>query len=330
MVVFELTAADVARVRFAVSPVAEVVHTARVLANRSVHGHHRRWLATNASTIRELLQEKELGFLFRVIRGPAAPDFLSPRPKGSLGAIEDELAKIRETEDSLARDDIRSALAGQPGGERLERELGRRGVASTLADQLELLWQQLVRPAWPQMHAVLERDIARRAFRAADTGLQGAFHDLQRTVTLTPSALVVSGSQPQVVVPSTGRGILCIPSVFVRPHAESRWHPQREPLLFYPARGAGLLWHAHASRPGRAAATANLLGATRAEVLRAVAGPATTTTLARQLGRSAGSISEHLTVLHESGLVSRSRSGRRVLYRQTPLGRSLADGATCD
>jgi hypothetical protein len=37
-----------------------------------------------------------------------------------------------------------------------------------------------------------------------------------------------------------------------------------------------------------------------------------------------GAIGDHLSVLLRSGLVDRSRAGRSVLYRRTPLGHALA------
>ncbi len=47
--------------------------------------------------------------------------------------------------------------------------------------------------------------------------------------------------------------------------------------------------------------------------------PLSTTQFARELGQSPASVNEHLSVLRDSGLVTSRRSGRSVLYRQTPL-----------
>jgi DNA-binding HxlR family transcriptional regulator len=38
-------------------------------------------------------------------------------------------------------------------------------------------------------------------------------------------------------------------------------------------------------------------------------------------------VSEHLTVLHHTGLITRRRHRHTVIYQQTPLGTELADGA---
>jgi DNA-binding transcriptional ArsR family regulator len=52
-----------------------------------------------------------------------------------------------------------------------------------------------------------------------------------------------------------------------------------------------------------------------------------TTQVARDLGLSAASVSEHLSVLRRSGLVSARRSGRSVLYQRTLLGTELLGAA---
>lgn len=53
----------------------------------------------------------------------------------------------------------------------------------------------------------------------------------------------------------------------------------------------------------------------RALLDRLAAGPADVTTLTRRRGLSMSSISQHLSVLREAGLVAESREGRRRRYR---------------
>lgn len=93
--------------------------------------------------------------------------------------------------------------------------------------------------------------------------------------------------------------------------------------LVYPARGAGAL---RRPTPGTAAdqtVLADLVGATRAQLLIAVATPGSTTQLALSLGHSPGAVGDHLAVLLRAGLIVRSRPGRSVLYRRTPTGDAL-------
>jgi hypothetical protein len=89
--------------------------------------------------------------------------------------------------------------------------------------------------------------------------------------------------------------------------------PPRAHGLTYPAQGVAALWESETSAPGDLGV---LLGGGRANVLRALAGPATTSQLVAQLGMLGG-VGGPLAMLRRMGLVSRTRSGRNVLYRRT-------------
>jgi DNA-binding transcriptional ArsR family regulator len=71
----------------------------------------------------------------------------------------------------------------------------------------------------------------------------------------------------------------------------------------------------------------DLLGAARARLLTALRSPATTTALAVRFGVTPSAVSQHLAVLHRTGLADRERSGRRVLYQASELGLALLDRA---
>ena len=72
---------------------------------------------------------------------------------------------------------------------------------------------------------------------------------------------------------------------------------------------------------------AELLGHTRASVLKLVFKERTTTELARELGVSAATVSGHTKALRAAGLIVTARSGQAVLHSVTPLGGRLLDGA---
>ena len=125
----------------------------------------------------------------------------------------------------------------------------------------------------------------------------------------------------EVTADLAGRGLLFVPSAFTWPRPAVSVEPPWQPFLVYPARGIGALWE-----PGRAAppaALAALLGARRATVLRALQAPRSTTELAAALDLSPGSVSQHLSVLREAGLVHGHRVGRSVLYVRSPTGESI-------
>ncbi|MFJ9867026.1 ArsR/SmtB family transcription factor [Streptomyces sp. NPDC101165] len=118
-----------------------------------------------------------------------------------------------------------------------------------------------------------------------------------------------------------GRGVTFTPSLFCD-HAVTVVDLELPPRIWYPARGLATVWHTGASAPP--AALADLLGRTRARVLALLAEPASTTGLARRLGVSTGTVSQHLGVLHRAGLVTRARHGHQVLYLRSPLGDQLS------
>jgi DNA-binding transcriptional ArsR family regulator len=93
-----------------------------------------------------------------------------------------------------------------------------------------------------------------------------------------------------------------------------------QPRLIYPARGSGLVWEPLRPPPQTLAA---LIGPRRASVLALLETPCSTTRLAHRLDVCAGSVSQHLAVLHDAGLIERHRVGRVVLYRRSAAGNLL-------
>ena len=79
-----------------------------------------------------------------------------------------------------------------------------------------------------------------------------------------------------------------------------------------------------AAAPTDATALASLLGAPRARLLDLLAEPLPTVEIARRLAVTPSAVSPHLQVLHATGLITRARDGRYVLYRRSPLGDQLA------
>ena len=89
--------------------------------------------------------------------------------------------------------------------------------------------------------------------------------------------------------------------------------------LVYPARGVAAPLDEQA-----AGALERLIGRSRTVLLRALDGPASTTQLVAAHGMALGAVGDHLAVLRDTGLVTRIRSGRSVLYQRTALGDALA------
>ncbi|WP_326558349.1 ArsR/SmtB family transcription factor [Micromonospora sp. NBC_01796] len=330
MLAIEIGPVDVAHTRYAISPLGEAMNALRLAAGKQPAGPLRPWAERIAPRYERLLAETPavgaLTTLFR--RGAYNADFIHPPPSGTGDDFADELATVRATPLRQVRTEIARNLVGMRTPPRhVQQILSAPDVLTRLADAIEATWHALVEPDWPRLRTVLERDLVHRAGHLAMYGWASALSDLD------PRVRWRSEGADGVIEVRTGprndwerhrldgKGLLLMPTVFgtLISYVEPPW-PY---ALVYPARGVANLLGPPPPQGG-AVALARLVGPHRAQVLRALAVPATTTQLVRQLGLSLGAVGGHLAVLRESGLVTRTRTGRSVRYERTPLGGTLA------
>ncbi|MET9143002.1 DUF5937 family protein [Streptomyces sp. NPDC004042] len=313
---------DLLRCRFALSPLWETQEAVRTLGRPDRLGYHPHWLRSIGEAARGL----DLALLRLVMpRRGHSPDFLGPPPLGPAATFEEEIAAVRAADPVAAREDLARSLADTPGA---PRSPGGRALLADparavreLADLLEAAWHVLVEPEWPRLRALLEADIAFHSRRLAEVGLEALLPELDRRLSWDGRTLTVDwhGEYGRDL---GGQGLVLMPSVFSWPDVISGFEPPWQPTLVYPARGLAGLW----TEPGAAGAQAlvRLLGRGRAAVLAALADPATTSDLAHRLRLAPSSVSAHLAVLRDAGLLTSRRYGHRVLYERTPLGMALA------
>ncbi|MER5942654.1 metalloregulator ArsR/SmtB family transcription factor [Streptomyces sp. NPDC001928] len=326
MISFLLDVDDLADTRFAISPLREVMGSLRALRAPALFPLHAPW---RRSVIERL--DPADARLLRALVGQTLvlPDFLTPRPTTFAPALEDQLAVVRATPPELVRRDLLATHAPHPlpGALRQITAPGDGPVAELLEELSELLlryWELAIRPDWPRMRLVLEADITHRARQLATGGAQLLFADLHRNVRWRDGVLRVEQMIGRHEVDGSGRGLRLLPSLFAHKPAPPV-SADEPPMLVYPGRGAATLWEPP-PEPDTSALTA-LLGAPRTTVLRLLAEPLPTVELARRLGVTPSAVSQHLKVLHATGLVTRTRDGRRVLYRRTGLGDQLSERA---
>ncbi|MFJ5834042.1 DUF5937 family protein [Streptomyces sp. NPDC093089] len=312
--------ADPLRIRFAISPLWETHSAVRVLARPAKQGYHLPWMRRIAGAARGL----DLAPLHLLMphRGHS-PDSLYPPPLGPAASFDEEIAAVRATDPALALVDFERALAETPGA--AESAEGRRmladpaGAVERLADLLRAAWEALIEPDWPRLRALLEADVAHHSRRLAEGGLERLLGELHPAFDWAAETATLRVAYPgEHVRPLGGQGLVLVPSVFTWPDVVSGFDPPWQPTVAYPARGIGGLW----SEPGGRTpeALARLLGPVRADVLCALDEPMGTTALAHLLGRAPSSVSSHLSVLRDAGLLSSRRYGHQVLYERTPLG----------
>jgi DNA-binding MarR family transcriptional regulator len=97
--------------------------------------------------------------------------------------------------------------------------------------------------------------------------------------------------------------------------------PGEPPSLGYPSRGIATLW-SPASQPDPSAFI-DLLGRTRTLLLQMLEEPLPTVGIARRLKVTPSAVSQHLQVLHATGLVTRACDRRHVHYRRSAAGDQL-------
>jgi DNA-binding transcriptional ArsR family regulator len=202
-------------------------------------------------------------------------------------------------------------------------------AARHLAGALKSAYQATVAPHWARMSTVLHNELGAAVQALARGGIDVLLSSLHPAIRWKPPLLEVD-YQPWTSGPDlhlAGDGMVITPSVFCR-----------SPLLFGAAGGELMLIYpvvrsvlaaAHLfGDPTQNPGVANLLGRTRAAVLEVTDGDPTTGQVARLLGISPASASQHATVLREAGLVTSRRRGKTVHHTITPLGRALLDGNT--
>lgn len=320
---YEFGVEDLVQLRFAISPMWEVVASLRRLRDPAGAGVHLPWLAD----LRD-------GRLSGIDLAPAlaltpptgyVPDFISPPPTTPLARFEDEIEVVRRTRSRQIRRDLSYMLGRKQAPPVLEPFLtAPRKAASRLADELSRYWSAAIEPYWPRIRALLEADIAYRAKRLTEGGPAALFSDLHPVISWQESTLHVEQAF-RGHVELGGRGLLLVPSAFSWSAPVTITGPPWQPTLIYPARGIGTLWETGEEHAPEA--LGGILGRTRAELLHRLDAPRSTTDAARLVGITPGGVSQHLGALHAAGLVARRREGRSMLYVRTPLADALVAGA---
>ncbi|MGV9778376.1 DUF5937 family protein [Streptosporangium sp. NPDC003464] len=306
---------DVARIRFAFSPIWELVTSLRALRDPARHSLHLPWVRA----VRSRLTGLDLSELFALVplRGYLV-DFVTPTPETPMPDFAADLDRVRRTPPGRAAEEAGRVSGSDP--RVIERFTAdpEAGVAR-VADTLERYWETAFAEFWPRIYGLLEADVLRRSRQLAVGGARELFADLHPSVRWHGDRLSVARPW-RYSEPIGGDGLVLVPTAFYWPDTAVMVEPY-QPMLLYPATGVGTLWAA--GPPPAPGALAALLGRTRAQILTALAEPATTSGLARRMTITPGAVSQHLAVLADGGLVTRSRLGREVVYRRTPVGDSL-------
>jgi DNA-binding transcriptional ArsR family regulator len=328
------------RLRFAVSPLAELTAMLHVLAEPGHHPQLAGWAGDVRAGLRPELAERlrEAEFLWRSSRA----DFLVPaRPRPTLAEELDEVdriddetyvtaalvttcgsnrvhfgapspltdatARARALDLAQARGALQEAFA-----ERLLADPA--AVRARVRQTLEQCAEAFFDAAWTGVAVRLATDLRLKRDLLEHQGIGAALASVSGAVALAPDGnrIIVDKLQDNATA-ARGTGVTFLPSVFGRPHLVVIHAPGWQPVVQYPVAEAG------PSEPVSLETVTRRLEAlahpVRLRLLRTLArGSHTTGELADAWGLSPPEVSRHLAVLRRAGLLATRRQGRYVRY----------------
>ncbi|MFE7410392.1 winged helix-turn-helix domain-containing protein [Streptomyces laurentii] len=323
------TAADVARVRFAPRPAPlQELHAA---------------LATAVMPGRDPLFDHWRGRVLRALpaaAGPLADLVPAGRPPVFLDVLADTLddsfEQIRATRPETVRAELERVYgAGAPPRWVRGLHAGEEASWRAVRRAQRAAYETVLAPVWPLVRDLHRDAFARHALTVAEHGLAAALVALAPGSRFDGTVWQWPASPPRAAgrdVRLDGRGLVLLPTFHHPAGPLLQDRPGRPVVLTYPA-GTGLppspdgSGSGAGSRTGSAASDdplAPVLGRTRAELLRLLAEPRSTTELARALRVSNATASEHAAALRAAGLVRTARAGRSVRHERTALGELTA------
>jgi DNA-binding transcriptional ArsR family regulator len=308
--------ADLARVRLAAhpDPLWELCLSIHQLRARRGEPTLTEWRQAVCEALRPGPARSDVDVLLR-LNPPVGyfPDFLTPG-SGQHEFDQAVQAVLRTPTATVVRDVERFTRTSR---DRLPVDLPTATGMGVLERALDRYRQIAIDPVWDRVRAAVEADLAQRRQQLAHAGVEGLLASLSPATRWSDGILEITDYRADREVYLDGRGLTLIPGYFKtagRPIGLA--DPELPPVLVYSVDRLG-------GATGKPGALGELIGRTRASVLEAAAQGGTTGEVARRLGISPASASQHLSVLREAGLILSVREGNRVRHIPTTLGRAF-------
>lgn len=313
MIRANLDADTLAKVRLAMSPAAEATAWLTLTAGRGRHPV----FGDPGAAARAALADEDARLVASVLPPPGTraytPDLLTPKPGKDL---DDQLDRIAATPEGAVADQLASTGRPLPSDVRAAVDDGT--FAPRAARGLGRFWRTAIGDGWTSLKATMEADLADRARTMATRGVGALLGSLHEALTWADGTLSIrSAWQEEFTL--HGVEIVCVPAVLAWPRLAIQLCDPDDAVLGYPAAGVGR----RASGPH---AVDRLVGTTRAALLRDLDVPRSTASLASRHHLAPPTVSYHLKVLRQTGLVVAHRDGLFVLYQRTDAGHALARG----
>lgn len=324
MINIHLPPEDIVNIRFAYSPLVELVIGYRMLRHPAKLGVG---FAEWTQKISVDLQGVEFPYIDAVMTSDYIADFLLRTPLTSERQIGNELQRVRETPEDHIRMNMVYITHLAPLTPIRQLFLDAPSVAMEgLIQELTVFWEHSLADHWHQMIPVLDNEILHRARVFAIRGAEASLNEIARNTRFKAGVLQLE----KVPSPTEGKehflqgeGIQLVPSLF-KTQSSSHIRGTDRAMLLYPAYGIGTLQNDSPSTPVKESLML-LMGERKTDILTALTHPQSTQELARNLHLSASAISQHLQRLHEAGVVESYRSGYYVFYRLSTRGEKLLE-----
>lgn len=322
MIRIHLTSADFARIRFAARPAPlQELHAALLML----------FTPSNAPLLFGRWRTRTLRTL-----APAALPLRDLAPAGHAPAFLDSIeASLNEAFDTLRASDTAwiatelelayTSTPNTPPAWVRDLHRGTREAWQPVLRAERTAFDTLLAPVWPLVQDLHRSELARYAATAAQHGVGHAL-----TATVPGSRLHASTriwelptAAPAAArdVHPAGRGVILLPTFHWTGHPLIADTADRPVTVTFPA-GPGLPLPS-STATATEDALADLLGRTRLRILTLTDDGLNTSTLARQLGLSAATVSAHTTALRAAGLITSTRDGKAVLHQRTALANLL-------
>ncbi|MFD3904493.1 MULTISPECIES: helix-turn-helix transcriptional regulator [unclassified Streptomyces] len=205
----------------------------------------------------------------------------------------------------------------------LRRMRGDRAEERHLFVLLSRYWDCALAPHWHRIRSSLEEEILLRGRTLAVEGVEAMLGELGGRVLWSRPRLTVPYHRDLDLSIARSR-LLLVPTVFAGGLRLLVEEPEGV-AMSYQARATGRLRVLTAGADGDRTEDrlALLLGRGRAQVVRALELPMTTTDVAEALGLAKSTVSQHLAILSGSGVVWKRRIGASVFYQLDQSGLAL-------
>jgi DNA-binding transcriptional ArsR family regulator len=323
VIVLGLDAATLGRVRFAPSPTFEVLAWLKLVAA----GRRHPVFGDPGPSARFAMGAPDVALLAEVVSAPHAgytPDFLTPTspPDRHANVLSTQLETIRTTPEDRIVDEIDQRFGGQAAPDSVRHAVESGRFARRAVDGLRTFWRHTIADRWDTITAALAVDVFDRSATMSAAGVGTVLQSLDPAMDWDGDVLRID-TPWDFRTRLTDADLVLTPFALGWPRLWTQLEDMNDATVFYPAAGIGA-----AARP-RSRGLPRLMGATRARLLQDLELPRSTAELSTRHRLAPATVSYHLGVLHDAGLVMRSRHRRLVLYRRSEQAtRLLGESST--